>query len=104
MNRRKTKLWPIEEYGRIRSYPGTVESYIMADGSEVNVIIPIFMACENCSFLVGDKEEELADVLGGMCFKCFCEEIGQEYTWHTVTPTFEEMQNRRKARESEVEQ
>ena len=104
MRRRKTKLWPIEEYGRIRPYPGTVEILKMADGSETRIITPIFMACENCSLFVGDKEEELADVLGGMCFKCFCEETGQEYTWETVTPTFEEMQNRRKSRESEVEQ
>jgi len=104
MRRRKTKLWPIEEYGRIRPYPGTVEILKMADGSEVTTVKPIYMACVNCGLFVGDKEEELADVLGGMCFKCFCEEIGQEYTWHTVTPTFEEMQNRRKARESEVEQ
>ena len=68
------------------------------------VITPVFIACRKCGFFVGDKEEELLDVLGGMCFKCFSEETGQEYTWETVTPTFEEMQNRRKARESEVEQ
>ena len=104
MKRRETKIWPIQEYGRIKPHPATIEILKMADGLEETILTPIFMACKSCGLFVGDNEEELADVLDGMCLKCFCEEIDQEYTWHTVTPTFEEMQNRRKARESEVEQ
>ena len=104
MKRRKTKIWPIQEYGRIKPYPATVETLAMADGREIKVLTPIYMSCKKCGLFVGNKEEDLVDVLGGMCFKCFCEETEQEYTWHTVTPTFEEMQKRQKTSTSEVGQ
>ena len=104
MKRRETKIWPIQEYGRIKPYPATVETLAMADGREIKVLTPIYMSCKKCGLFVGNKEEDLVDVLGGMCFKCFCEETEQEYTWHTVTPTFEEMQKRQKTSTSEVGQ
>ena len=104
MKRRKTKIWPIQEYGRIKPYPATVETLAMADGREIKVFTPIFIACKKCGLFVGNDEEDNADALDSMCFKCFCEETEQEYTWHTVTPTFEEMQKRQKTSTSEVGQ
>ena len=105
MKRRKTKIWPIQEYGRIKPYPATVEIIAMADAraTEIKVFTPIYVSCKKCGLFVGNKEEDLADVLGEMCFKCFSEETDQEYTWETITPTFEELQKRRKATVSEVE-
>ena len=42
-------------------------------------IIPIHMYCEKCNLAMGDSEVDYADVLNGLCTKCFCEETGQEY-------------------------
>ncbi len=36
-------------------------------------IIPIYMHCVQCSLAMGDNEVDNADVLGGLCFKCFTE-------------------------------
>ena len=87
MKRRKFKIWPIQEYGRIRPYPGTVEETVMAQldssGNPVieKTVTPIFISCRKCGLFVGTKEEDLADALDSMCFKCFCEETDQEYSW-----------------------
>jgi len=36
-------------------------------------IIPVHMYCAQCSLAMGDNEVDNADVLGGLCFKCFTE-------------------------------
>jgi len=90
------KIWPIQEgFGPKR--PGMVVDTV-SDPRERPVIIPIHSSCRECGLFVGEDEEDNADVLDGMCMKCFCEQTGQEYTWHTVTPTFEEMQRRMEAK------
>ena len=33
--------------------------------------IPIYMACTECGLFLGSVEEDYADMLGGMCLKCF---------------------------------
>jgi len=101
MQRKTNKLQPLQQYDRIKSYPATHSGF--GFWSE-DAVLPIFMPCIKCGLWLGDKESDLADVIGEMCFKCFCEETGQEYTWHTVTLTFEEIQNRQKASVSEVGQ
>ena len=42
-------------------------------------LIPVYMKCMDCGNFVGDDEMNLADVLGQMCLKCFCNETEQEY-------------------------
>ena len=37
------------------------------------------MHCRECGLAVGSNEEDNADVLDGLCTKCFCEETEQEY-------------------------
>ena len=34
-------------------------------------IVPIYMACTECGLYLGSIEEDYADMLGGMCLKCF---------------------------------
>ena len=36
-------------------------------------IVPIYMACTECGLYLGSIEEDYADMLGGMCLKCFME-------------------------------
>jgi len=33
--------------------------------------VPIYMACTECGLFLGSIEEDYADMLGGMCLKCF---------------------------------
>ena len=33
--------------------------------------VPIYMACAECGLFLGSIEEDYADMLGGMCLKCF---------------------------------
>ena len=46
--------------------------------------IPIYMHCTCCKDAMATKEVDVADVLDGLCLKCFCEQTDQEYTWHSV--------------------
>ena len=32
---------------------------------------PIYMGCTECGLFLGSREEDLADMLDGMCLKCF---------------------------------
>ena len=47
-------------------------------------LIPIHMHCTGCRDSISTKEVDVADVLDGLCFKCFCEQTDQEHTWHSV--------------------
>ena len=38
--------------------------------------------CKTCEFEISKKEVEMSDELGENCFKCFCQETEQEYSWH----------------------
>ena len=40
-------------------------------------LIPIHMSCAECSLYLGSIEEDNADILGGMCLKCFREQTEQ---------------------------
>ena len=39
--------------------------------------VPIYMACTECGLFLGSIEEDYADMLGGMCLKCFMEATDQ---------------------------
>ena len=51
-------------------------------------IIPIHMQCTQCSLLMGDIEVDNADVLGGLCLKCFRELIGQDDSYYDKFPSY----------------
>ena len=46
-------------------------------------IIPIHMRCIDCGDSISANEIDMADTLTGLCFRCFCEQTDQEYTWHS---------------------
>ena len=46
--------------------------------------IPIHMHCSDCNSAMSSSETDLADVLSGLCLKCFSELTDQEYSWHSV--------------------
>ena len=47
---------------------------------------PIYMSCSSCGLFLGKTEEEYADMLDGMCLKCFRELIGQTAYWYDMPP------------------
>ena len=49
-------------------------------------LIPIYMECTECNLFLGGKEEDFADILDGMCLKCFRELIGQTDIWYDIPP------------------
>ena len=40
-------------------------------------LIPIYMSCTKCDLYLGSTEEDYADILDGMCLKCFREQTEQ---------------------------
>ena len=44
-----------------------------ADQPHDKDLIPIYMSCTECGLHLGDTEEDYADILDGMCMKCFME-------------------------------
>ncbi len=50
-------------------------------------LIPIYMSCTECSLYLGSIEEDYADVLDGLCLKCFRELIGQTDIWYDTPPS-----------------
>ena len=49
-------------------------------------LIPIYMECTECNLYLGSTEEDFADMLDGMCLKCFRELIGQTAYWYDMPP------------------
>ena len=49
--------------------------------------IPIYMSCTECGLYLGSVEEDHADVLDGLCLKCFRELIGQTDMWYDTPPS-----------------
>jgi len=48
--------------------------------------IPIYMSCTECGLYLGSTEEDYADIIGGMCLKCFRTEIEQTDSWYDTPP------------------
>ena len=49
-------------------------------------LIPIYMSCTECSLYLGSTEEDYADILDGMCLKCFREMTDQIHPWYDIPP------------------
>jgi len=47
---------------------------------------PIYMSCSSCGLFLGKTEEEYADMLDGMCLKCFRELTDQTAYWYDMPP------------------
>ena len=47
---------------------------------------PIYMSCTACGLFLGSPEQEYADMLGGMCLKCFRELTDQTAYWYDMPP------------------
>jgi len=88
------KLWQIHnitvESGRqgCKLYPITVgfARTCIARSVGYKEFIPIYMSCTKCGLYLGSTEEDFADVLDGMCLKCFRESIGQTDIWYDIPP------------------
>ena len=88
------KLWQIHnitvESGRqgCKLYPITVgfARTCIARSVGYKEFIPISMSCTKCGLYLGSTEEDFADVLDGMCLKCFRESIDQTDTWYDIPP------------------
>ena len=82
---RHKKLWVIQQ-GLGLQCPALLDNEFRdQDGmNPTEWLVPIYMECRSCGHFVGDSEMNMADILGKMCLKCFCEETNQEYNWWDV--------------------
>ena len=88
------KLWQIHnitvESGRqgCKLYPITVgfARTCIARSVGYKEFITIYMSCTKCGLYLGSTEEDFADVLDGMCLKCFRELIDQTHSWYDMPP------------------
>jgi len=81
---KKEKLYPI----RIGFGPKTIARVCntgMMPPHDVE-IIPIYMSCTGCGLSLGRTEESNADLLDGMCLKCFRELTNQTAYWYDMPP------------------
>ena len=82
--RQGCKLYPIT-LGFARTGVAAVFN-LNADPPNDIDLIPIYMECTQCELYLGSTEEDFADVLDGMCLKCFRELIGQTDYWYDMPP------------------
>ena len=69
--RQGSKLYPLT-LGFARTCVARVVR-INADPPYDIEFVPIYMSCTECGLYLGSIEEDYADMLGGMCLKCFME-------------------------------
>ena len=81
---KEEKLYPIT-VGFARAGVARVCS-LNADPQYGRELIPIYMSCTECSLYLGSTEEDYADILDGMCLKCFREMTGQTHPWYDMPP------------------
>ena len=74
------KLYPMST-GRARETVGRVHD-LNATPPTYMEIIPIYMYCTECNLAMGDIEVDYADVLDGLCLKCFREITDQTSSWY----------------------
>ena len=76
---RHKKLWTMQ-IGSGRDCPAVLDTDYRQDGHHdpAEWLIPIYMSCTECSLYLGNIEEDYADILSGMCLKCFREMTRQK--------------------------
>ena len=62
------------------------ECSLNADPPYDKELVPIYMSCTECDLYLGSIEEDCADILDGMCLKCFREVTGQSGDWCDTVP------------------
>ena len=68
---KEKKLWPIT-VGLSRASVGVAVELNANPPYDID-IIPVYMHCVQCSMAMGDVEVDNADIIGGLCLKCFRE-------------------------------
>jgi len=81
---KEEKLYPIT-VGFARAGIARVCS-LNADPPYDKELVPIHMSCMECDLYLGSTEEDYADILDGMCLKCFREMTGQIHPWCDILP------------------
>jgi hypothetical protein len=71
-------IWP-QQIGFGRTTPTVVVGEFVWKNQRVKELKPIYMECQSCNLYLGDSEVDLADILDGMCFKCFREITNQTH-------------------------
>ena len=62
-------------------------------------VIPVHMYCRDCGLAVGSVEEDNADVLDGLCIKCFAEATEQTESLNDKIPNYRSYEYCQKIRE-----
>ncbi len=98
------KIRPIT-VGFARSSVGWVKEWNMpvstsGQGSPYRIeIIPIYQYCTQCSLAMGDIEVDNADVLDGLCLKCFAEYTEQTDSLNDKIPNYRSYEYCKKIRQ-----
>ena len=83
-HKKTEKLYPIT-IGSARAGNARVCRLNAAPPYDVE-FIPIYMSCTECGLYLGSTEEDYADIIGGMCLKCFRTETEQTDSWYDTPP------------------
>ena len=83
-HKKTEKLYPIT-IGSTRAGNARVCRLNAAPPYDVE-FIPIYMSCTECGLYIGSTEEDYADIIGGMCLKCFRTETEQTDSWYDTPP------------------
>ena len=83
-HKKTEKLYPIT-IGSARAGNARVCRLNAAPPYDVE-FIPIYMSCTECGLYLGSTEEDYADIIGGMCLKCFRTETEQTDSWYDTLP------------------
>ena len=67
-------------------YGTPLETVVPTNLNPAEWLRPIYMSCTGCGLFLGSTEQEYADMLDGMCLKCFRELIGQTHYWYDMPP------------------
>ena len=79
---KEKKLWPIT-VGLSRASVGVAVELNAKPPYDID-IIPVYMHCVQCSMAMGDVEVDNADILDGLCLKCFREMTEQTDSWYDI--------------------
>ena len=79
---KEEKLWPIT-VGLSRASVGVAVELNAKPPYDIE-IIPVYMHCVQCSMAMGDVEVDNADILDGLCLKCFREMTEQTDSWYDI--------------------
>ena len=83
-------IWPLK-IGFGRDVPTVIVGVCVWKNQPLKDLKPIYMECQNCNLYLGDSEVDLADVLDGVCLKCFRELTNQTHPWYDIPSTIKQV-------------